>query len=165
MLELNITLVAVAAPGGGAILTYGELSLAEVTLSGSRATAPDGVGGAIANFGGVVQISASELRGNLAPARGGAIGNPEGELSLETSLLEANQARDGGAIARQGSLTIQTTSFEANQATSGAGSGMAILGGATITASSSGSAIVSCLMRAFGVVEVWRCSTANTKIR
>lgn len=133
---LNITLVAGAAPSAGAILNYGELSLAEVTLSGNRATAPDGVGGAIANFGGVVQISASELRGNLAPARGGAIDNLEGELSLETSLLEANQARDGGAIASQGSLTIQTTSLEANQAISGAGGGMAILGGgATITAS------------------------------
>ncbi|MFV9507452.1 MAG: choice-of-anchor Q domain-containing protein [Oscillochloridaceae bacterium umkhey_bin13] len=134
---VGLRLVAGTAPSGGAILNRGTLRLLEMSVTGNQAIADDGVGGAIANFGGSVQISASELRGNLAPAQGGAIYSRDGALIIETSSLEANQARDGGAIASLGSLTIQSTTLHANVAINGAGGGVAMLGGgATITASS-----------------------------
>lgn len=126
---LNITLVAGAAPSGGAILNHSELSLAEATLSGNRATGPEGAGGAIENRGGVVRIVAGALLGNQAAGRGGAIANLGGVVTLIETLVERNSASAGGGISSHGTLTARDSSLLLNLADGGAGGALAVFAG------------------------------------
>jgi hypothetical protein len=106
--------------GGGAILTFGHVMLANSTLSGNRA----GYGGGIINDGGSVSLSNSTLSGNSAPpGEGGGILNYGGTLNVTNSAFTANSASGcycyigGGGIANEGgSVTVTNGTFANNSA-------------------------------------------------
>jgi predicted outer membrane repeat protein len=132
----NVQFVANASTvNGGAIYCYdGALTIANSVLQDNSAGSN---GGAIYNDGCAVTITNSTLRDNRALAaggRGGAIDNqPAGVLNIHTTLLQGNQATDGGGVYINGgaAATFARVTFTANSG--GYGGGIENSGVLTIT--------------------------------
>ena len=123
--------------GGGGIFSDGELSVQDSTVSdnGTAVAANPSDGGAIANAGGLVDITGSTVSGNSAlgdvtgpgeTGEGGAIWNGQsGFLSVDDSTMAANRASaDGGAIDDTGGglgILAHTTLSDNNAAGDGGG--------------------------------------------
>ncbi len=117
---------------GGGILNQGTLTLKASTLMDNSSYS--GLGGALYNDYGTVDITDSTLSSNSA-TNGGAVGNV-GTLSLTDSTLSNNTAPgNGGAIIEQfGTMTITNSMLSDNSATLVGSVGGAIISGGTGTA-------------------------------
>jgi hypothetical protein len=106
-----------------------------------------GVGGGIANLGGLVNVTNSTFTGNSA-AYAGAIENYNGTLIVSASTLSANIAtNNGGAIDNDAGATLllNNSTFSGNSAGGGGGGinnhqAAATLGNCTLSANSAGGA-------------------------
>ncbi len=85
---LNLTMTAGAGTQGGAIEGYGDVVIANSTLSGNSSV---GGGGAISMLGGTLAIYDSTLSGNSAPDQGGAI-----RTLVPTTLINATVTKNDG---------------------------------------------------------------------
>ena len=86
-----------SAPKGGAILSYGSLTLDTCEFDGNVAT--DGSGGAVCARDGNVTISGVEFSGNSATLFGGAVFALDAKLVInEGARFDSNQAEEGGAV-------------------------------------------------------------------
>ncbi|MEQ8846794.1 choice-of-anchor Q domain-containing protein [Botrimarina sp.] len=86
-------------PGGGAVLSRGDLTLREVVIRDSRSDDGGAIdGGAIYNTGRLTVID-STLHDNLAAGRGGAVysDSPDGSRFVNTTI-SGNSADRGGAL-------------------------------------------------------------------
>ena len=107
------------ADNGGAITTYGALTIIDSTFSGNSSTASDGQvgGGAILNIY-TLSITGSTFSGNTADASGGAGGAiynvAQGEIY--NSTFSGNSAAIGGAILTTQPLTITNSTISGNSA-------------------------------------------------
>jgi CSLREA domain-containing protein len=103
-----------SAGNGGAILSWGDLSLANITIESNSAS----YGGAIYSADGSLKIETSLLRANQASTNGGTILISEGGLAISESLFTANQADGhGGAIyIKDSGATLDRLTFTNNQA-------------------------------------------------
>ena len=82
---------------------------------------PQGIGTAISNVLGAVNISRSVFSNNIGHS-GGAIGNrDQGTLFLWDSTVITNTARFGGGIFNQGNIMVRRVSISANTAINGGG--------------------------------------------
>lgn len=99
---------------GGAILSWGDLTLANVSIEGSSAS----YGGAIYSANASLAIEASLLQANQATMNGGAILVSEGGLSVSQSHFTNNQAAShGGAISiKDSGGQLDQLTFTSNQA-------------------------------------------------
>lgn len=81
---------------GGGIYNdeYGNISLANVTISGSVASS----GGGIYNMMGSVFLNLSTIHYSTVDAAGGGLMNVQGDLTIFDSSIHDNSAEDGGAI-------------------------------------------------------------------
>lgn len=87
----NVTLSGnTAAIGGGAIATTGTLALTNVTLSGNAVSG--GNGGGLAVLGGATTITNSTITGNVTQNSGGGIAS-SGTLTLIDTIVAGNIAR------------------------------------------------------------------------
>ena len=102
-------------PIGGAIVSWGELSITSSSFSDNSAY----LGGAIFNLG-ELSITNSAFSDNSAEWSGGAIDNL-GELSISDSTFRDNSAYLGGAIDNRGELSISDSAFRDNSADFGGG--------------------------------------------
>ena len=115
----------VAGDDGGGIRNDGVLRLAGSFVVANRADGAGGAGGGLYNLPvagvGEAIILDTELRGNLAGDRGGAIWN-SGTVRLEGSTLEGNSARvAGGAIRNVGSMSLARCRIVGNRSEGRAG--------------------------------------------
>ena len=86
-----------SALNGGAILSYGSLTLDTCEFDGNVAT--DGSGGAVCARDGNVTISGVEFSGNSATLFGGAVFALDAKLVInEGARFDSNQAEEGGAV-------------------------------------------------------------------
>ncbi|CAM9812841.1 unnamed protein product, partial [Ascophyllum nodosum] len=91
-----------SAPQGGAILSYGSLTLDTCEFDGNVATNKSG--GAVWAGAGDVTISGVEFSGNSATSFGGAVFTLGAELVIDGGArFDANQAEEGGAVYCRGS--------------------------------------------------------------
>lgn len=90
-----------------------------------------GVGGAIYNNGGKINMTGGTLSGNNAP-QGGAIYNA-GTTTISGGTLSGNTSTEGGAIYNISAVTITGGTFNGNTATNGGGAILA--GGGTVITS------------------------------
>ena len=104
-----------AQPIGGAIVSWGELSITSSSFSDNSAY----LGGAIFNLG-ELSITNSAFSDNKAEWSGGAIDNL-GELSITNNTFRDNSAYLGGAIDNRGELSITNSTFRDNSADFGGG--------------------------------------------
>ena len=107
-----------ATEGGGIRNDQGTLTVTNVLFSSNTATGA----GAVSNFGTAILANVT-LSGNKAVQSGGAIGNPQGNISLDDSTLSGNSAQtSGGGIWNWGTLTMTNDTLRGNSAqTSGGG--------------------------------------------
>jgi hypothetical protein len=102
-------------PEGGAIYTQGTMRIDSCSLSGNSVSG-FGNGGAIFNDQtGNLTIAGSTLSGNSASFTGGGILNAGTLVMMDHSILTANTAPDGGALANYGNYA--TTKLELDQTT------------------------------------------------
>ena len=125
-----------SAAGGGGIINWGTLTIANSNLSGNYASSSySATGGGIYNSG-TLTINNSTLSKNSGStnfAYGGGIYN-SGMLAINNSTLYGNSAAfftggGGGAVYNQGTATISNTTFSGNSSPTGG----AIYNGGTIT--------------------------------
>ena len=91
-------------------------------------------GTVIFNGDGIILVNNSQFISNSALSYGGAIDNG-GQLAVENSIFDSNQAYGAGAIDNGGNLTIVKSIFRNNKATMQNGGAMNNKGNATITGS------------------------------
>ncbi|MBA3483532.1 MAG: hypothetical protein H0T51_17130, partial [Pirellulales bacterium] len=108
---------------GGAILTGETLTLSRVTISGSHATAH---GGGVSSGRANLTIADSELSGNSAVNRGGAIYSENFLTAFRTTIsnstINDNSAdRGGGIFAALDEVAISNSTFSGNSANRGGG--------------------------------------------
>ena len=101
---------------GGAIISYGRLTIEDSTFNGNSA---QGHGGALAAGAGsgeaTTTIRGSTFIDNQAAISGGAIENRSGPLTIVNSTLSSNGANTGGAIQNYvGPVEISYTTLVAN---------------------------------------------------
>ncbi|MBI1325663.1 hypothetical protein GC170_21065 [bacterium] len=101
-----------AGNSGGAIADYGSLSIDTSVFSANLA---GNQGGAIFEAG-RSKIAFGTFTGNSANWGGGVYVRNQGEVSLDSSTLDSNSARFGGAIGNLGTVTAIQTTFSANSA-------------------------------------------------
>jgi predicted outer membrane repeat protein len=109
----------------------GALTFQNVTVTGGTATA--GSGGAIFTFG-AVTVTNSTFSTNAAPAGGGAI-FAAGAVTVTSSTFSGNAApagASGGAIFAFGAVTVTNSTFSANTAANGNGGAIFALGAVTV---------------------------------
>ncbi|MEX1020041.1 MAG: Ig-like domain-containing protein [Litorilinea sp.] len=117
--------------GGGLLVTGGEVTLRQVSITGNTATN----GGGIMHTGGTLRVIESAITGNVATGSGGGVMN-RAELRLENVTLAGNQANDGGGlITAGGNAQLVHTTIVGNSATN-AGGGINSTGGAATLANS-----------------------------
>lgn len=118
---------------GGAILSWGDLWLKNLIIEANGAS----YGGAIYSADGSLSIEDSLLRANQASNNGGAIAVSEAGLTVSASLFSANQANlNGGAIALKDSgVTLDQLTLNTNQA--GEAGGAIYLQNSSLTLSNS----------------------------
>lgn len=103
------------------ILEGGRLIIQHVTMEEGYAAilGMSGLGGAITNQGGSLEVISSTFRHNLANDRGGAIFNSGGSVTIDRSVFVQNAAGIGGAVVQTGpgaTMTISDSRFEENTA-------------------------------------------------
>ncbi len=156
---------------GGAIMNdQGRLSLLNVKFRRNEAVRADptsitGLGGAIYNARGEVNISGGDFRGNRADRWGGAIFNEDGTVTIDGTFFFGNAVNasgdDGGAISNGaaglsgGDLTIMNARFGLNTAPL---SGGAIYGANSGTTRVTGTNFVWNLANVGGAISVIRPS-------
>jgi predicted outer membrane repeat protein len=96
---------------GGAIYNTGNLTITGITFTGNTVTDYSGGGGAIYNYGGVLNVTGCTFNRNNATAGfGGAILNyPECTLNVTNSTFNGNHALYGGAIENSLDCTLNIT--------------------------------------------------------
>jgi hypothetical protein len=99
-----------SAGSGGGIVNKGALTIQNCTLSGNVAQQD---GGAIASAG-VLTVQNCTLAGNSAGGNGGAIAG--GLVTILSSTVSANTARQGGGIANSSALTLHNSIVAGNTA-------------------------------------------------
>lgn len=111
---------------GGAIESYGTLTVTNSTFSGNHIDEDDygNGGGAIMGFG-TTTIDSSTFSGNSAPYSagltvGGTFAN-YGTATVTNSTFSGNSAYIGGAIYNSGPLTVTNSTFSKNSALQGGG--------------------------------------------
>jgi hypothetical protein len=94
--------------------TWGQLSLAGVTISGGSAAAPY-PGGGIANLGGALSLVGSSVTGSTAVA-GGGIYTDNATVSLTASSVTGNTAAvsGGGVYVNSGGVTALASTVSGN---------------------------------------------------
>ena len=110
-------------PGGGAILTFEDLTLTNVTATNNLGTC----GGVIESLGADLTVTGSTLNLNESMVCGGAISFAGGNLTLSNSSVTNNTAAlNGGAIAVYYSelTVISNATITGNEATNGNGGGL-----------------------------------------
>ena len=115
----------------------GNLTLKNLTLTGSQATGGSGAagdGGAILMRGGSLTLDGCAIHHTTASVRGGAISADSGTLTITNSHFYNNNAFNGGAIYNNGNhLSISNSTITTNTATN--------IGGGILVSSSSTVAI------------------------
>ena len=117
---------------GGAIDNHADLTLTDVTISGSAG--PEG--GAISNSGNL-SLTRVTLDANTADdAAGGLWNEPAATATIQDSTLTHNQSTtlhaSGGAIFNEGTLEITGSTIQ-NNTTAGSGGGVATAGDLTVS--------------------------------
>ncbi|MDP1546375.1 MAG: Ig-like domain-containing protein [Anaerolineales bacterium] len=113
---------------GGAIKSYGNLTIENSTISNSSTTTAVSVGGGgvfTSSSSATLTVTNSTFSGNTATYFGGGIYNAGSTVSISNSTFSGNQstANSGGGIYNStGSLTITDSTFSSNMATAGGGS-------------------------------------------
>ena len=130
-----------AAFNAGAIQNYGDVTFRDGTISdnGSQGAGSWNMAGSMTiidsllsgnsggnNFGAIANDASLVVRRSTFTAnggfRGGAVANLDtGSATLFDSLIESNDARDGGGILSSGSLTLGNTNVLSNTADNGGG--------------------------------------------
>lgn len=110
-----------ATTSGGAIVSYGELSLTNVIIAGNSAAQ---FGGGVWLDGGRAIILDSQFSANTGAEGGGGIAVSEGtSLIIEGSQFASNKTTgifaEGGGIRSTGTLTVTNTLLEGNNASRG----------------------------------------------
>lgn len=124
--------------GGGIYNTAREAVIAQLQLSNmtlNNNTAPSGLGGAVYNDQSTVNFTKITLSNNSAQGSGGAIHNrPGGLLTISQSWLRANiaQTTSGGAIYNEGTLDLTASTLSDNSALADQGGGLRNTGNATL---------------------------------
>ena len=119
--------------GGGGIWSYGTLTIADSTISGSSAGS---YGGGINNLGGTLTVTNSTFSGNSATI-GGGINSAGGAITITNSTFSSNSASDSGAgiFSYSGAtLNVMNSTFSGNSAGSNGG-GIGNQSTATVTKS------------------------------
>jgi|GEM_PF-845907 len=141
----NVTLAHGSWPGrGGAVVTYGALTITNSTVRDSQTTCQvcdgtDGIGGGIAvESGATLTVGNSQLLTNYASAAGGAIGLFGGSATIRRSTIDGNRTSGGGGglwVNDAGSLLLtdsHVTNNEAGYANAGIGGGIFNRGDTTV---------------------------------
>ena len=137
----GLTLTNGRADFGGAIQSSEDLTLSQMKITNSSATAVESFGGGVqngdrvlmiedslisgnsANTGGGVSNSGtlrvvrSAISGNTATINGGGLGNT-GEATVISSTISGNSGQSGGGIGNQGTLTVLNSTLNGNTASS-----------------------------------------------
>jgi hypothetical protein len=132
------TLSSNSASEGGGILNGGTVTVSGCTLSNNSAT---DVGGGIDMQFGTLTVSGCTLSNNSAHL-GGGIADYDCTATVSDCVLSGNSAYNGGAIADEGTVTVSGCSLSGNNATgtggpTGAGGGIEVRPGSTLTVSDS----------------------------
>jgi len=105
---------------GGAIFTWGQLTIDNSVFSGNAAANVGGLGGAIANVetSSTLTIRNSSFTANAALNNsGGAVHNTRGNVLLIGNTFSNNSADNGGAFASEdGNVTLINNTFSGNAA-------------------------------------------------
>lgn len=108
------------AKNGGAVYNFGNMTITDCILSQNSS---ESVGGAIYNYGGVLNIIKSTFTENASDEHAGAIIN-FGSMTVKESLFQNNKSRKwGGAIVtgKDGITTIDNSTFSQNMASNDGG--------------------------------------------
>lgn len=97
--------------GGGAVLSWGHLTLTHVRVQGSSASR----GGGLRNSLGKLTIDHGEILKNHSQFEGGGIYG-DGEIILTDSLVLGNTSEYGAGISADANLVLTRVTIEANQA-------------------------------------------------
>jgi|GEM_PF-577425 len=120
-----------ASSPGGAILSYGTLSISNSYFENNRA--PSGAGGAIFHQGGTLTVLNSQFISNSASTDGGAISVEDGgggtgdspppttSATIQGALFMNNSATDGGGVYGRADMEIVSSTFDSNTAVTGGG--------------------------------------------
>jgi hypothetical protein len=133
--------------GGGIYNNTGPLTINSSSVSGNYAGQPTdpGQGGGIYTYYGDLTVTNSTVSGNTAGnyssdysgAYGGGINSDEGHVTVDSSTIYDNNARDGGGIyLSDGDLTITNSTVTGNSAVSDDGGGV-YTGNGSMTVTSS----------------------------
>jgi len=115
---------------GGGLYSTGSLIITASTIENNRTTGNNGIGGGIANGGGLLSISGSTIENNRTAGSfgsGGGIYNNGGTLSITGSTIGNNRlaspSADGGGLYNGGGsiATIDTTTVFSNASRYGGG--------------------------------------------
>ncbi|HUN08364.1 MAG TPA: choice-of-anchor Q domain-containing protein [Aggregatilineales bacterium] len=110
---------------GGAIFTWGQLTIDNSVFSGNAAANVGGLGGAIANVetSSTLTIRNSSFTANAALNNsGGAVHNTRGNVLLIGNTFSNNSADNGGAFASEdGNVTLINNTFSGNAASNQGG--------------------------------------------
>jgi uncharacterized repeat protein (TIGR01451 family)/CSLREA domain-containing protein len=120
--------------GGGGVYNTGA-SLTHLTISqGTVMTNTATSGGGIFNegVGAIIDIHDTRISGNQAGAAGGGVFN-NGIMTINSSLIDHNQARSGGAIEHFGGTLHLTNDTLSGNTAGDNGGGLYNLGNATLT--------------------------------
>ncbi|WJW68655.1 right-handed parallel beta-helix repeat-containing protein [Candidatus Chlorohelix allophototropha] len=128
----NLNLTNGTATLGGAIESYGSVTVTNSTFYGN--SAPSGYGGAIYNDSGSVTVTNSTFYGNSAIYSGAIYNNVNSSVTVTNSTFYGNSATNtGGAILNFGTLTISNSTMSGNSATSYGGAIVNYGGTVTLT--------------------------------
>jgi len=124
-------------------VTFGSLTLLDLTLTGGRTTSDDERGGGILTSFGNISLINSAISGNSTSGErsdGGAISTNSGDISLTNSFIYGNtvsgyRADGGGIYANSGDVTLTSSTFSENRANQLGGGISTILGNVTVTGS------------------------------
>ena len=98
--------------GGGGVINFGTLTLAESSLSGNRA--PINGGGLNTQPGGISHIVQSQIANNVSGGLGGGISNL-GTTTISGSSVRFNKGSGGGGIATGNTnVTLQSSTVTSN---------------------------------------------------
>lgn len=114
----NSSATALGSLGGGVENGDRLLTIEDSTISGNSA----GIGGGVSNNG-TLKVVRSTISGNTAAINGGGIGN-DGVATVIATTISGNSGPNGGGIGNQGTLTVLNSTLNGNSATSFAGGGI-----------------------------------------
>ena len=117
------------AASGGAVYSYGPVTIDGSTVSGNAAPAGGGGGVFLLNGGASLMVTDSTLSANHAPGSiGGAINSNNGDqVTIDGSTISGNDANAAGAIeVYNGDLAINGSTVSGNTATSFDGGGIRV---------------------------------------